>query len=263
MSLAHGADAQLKRLPSAFDVNVLLLVLAYAQIQRNPVVTFPSRAEILHSLGLHMNREHVRARVDAALDLWSVLTMQMPWHPDHKKTMPPPIEVPCREGNSFAVTVNVDWRGLGKEGYFKQVPMPLPHDAATQNLVLYLLTCVSKKFDCDGKIMRRTSPQNRVGLSRKMGLTNSASYRAFSRTCFEADKWLRKHGGALVKWDIQEKNVIFDIKDPKIKHSKAQVGEQNETTSEETRTLMERMSRPLAEDKYRGGERWISVPDDF
>ena len=142
LSLAHGADARLRRLPSAFDVNVLLLVLAHTQIHGDHVVTFPSRNEIFHSLGLHRNTAQYRKSVDAALALWSALTIQMPWHPHHKKTMPPPIEVMCSKGSSLTVTVTLAWRDLGKEetGYFKQVPLPLPHDAATQNLVLRLLS---------------------------------------------------------------------------------------------------------------------------
>ena len=146
--LAHGAHARLKRLPSAFDVNVLLLVLARAQIQGDPVVTFPSRAAIFQALGLSVNRARYRERVDAALELWSAMSIRMPWHP-HKKTMPPPIEVTCSKGSSLTVTVSEAWRDLGKKktGYFKQVPLPLPHDAATQNLVLSLLTCVSEEFD--------------------------------------------------------------------------------------------------------------------
>ena len=160
LRLAHGADARLKRVPSAFDVNVLLLVFARAQIQGDPVVTFPSRAAIFQALGLSLNRAGYCERVDAALAFWSALTIRMPWHPDNKtmpyKTMPPPIEVACRKGSALTVTVTPAWRDLGKKktGYFKQVPLPLPHDAATQNLVLSLLTCVSEEFDCDGEIMR-------------------------------------------------------------------------------------------------------------
>ena len=79
--LAHGAPARLKRLPSAFDVNVLLLVLARAQIQGDPVVTFPSRAAIFQALGLSVKRARYRERVDAALELWSAMSIRMPWYP--------------------------------------------------------------------------------------------------------------------------------------------------------------------------------------
>ena len=202
-----------------------------------------------------MNRAQYRKRVDAALDLWSALTIQMPWHPHHKKTMPPPIEVMCSKGSSLTVTVTFAWRDFGKKetGYFKQVPLPLPHDAATQNLVLTLLS-----FDCDGETMRRTAPLNREGLGEKIGLTHPSSYRAFSRTCFEADKWLRKHGVALVKWSIEDKKVFFDIKNLKIKPSKAQIKEQDEKASEETKSLMETMSQLKTKDEYRKVERWFA-----
>ena len=288
--LAHGAHARLKRLPSAFDVNVLLLVLARAQIQGDPVVTFPSRAAIFHSLGLSVNRARYRERVDAALELWSAMSIRMPWHP-HKKTMPPPIEVTRSKGSSFTVTVSVAWRDLGKKktGYFKQVPLPLPHDAATQNLVLSLLTCVSEEFDGDGEIMRRTSPRNKVNLCRKIGLTHSTSCRAFKRACLEADEWLRKHGGALDSWwRTKDKNVIFVIKNPKVKRSKAQVKKQEEKEFEELERIdrefdqPKRMGRPprlhQQEEAMRWHELeeamrwhndikpvdpWISIPDDF
>ena len=288
--LAQGAHARLKRLPSAFDVNVLLLVLARAQIQGDPVVTFPSRAAIFHSLGLSVNRARYRERVDAALELWSAMSIRMPWHP-HKKTMPPPIEVTCSKGISLTVTVSVAWRDLGKKktGYFKQVPLPLPHDAATQNLVLSLLTCVSEEFDGDGEIMRRTSPRNKVNLCRKIGLTHSTSYRAFKRACLEADEWLRKHGGALDSWwRTKDKKVIFIIKNPKVKRSKAQVKKQEEKEFEELERIdrdfdqPERMGRPprlhQQEEAMRWHELeeamrwhndikpvdpWISIPDDF
>ena len=288
--LAHGADARLKRLPSAFDVNVLLLVLARAQIQGDPVVTFPSRAAIFQSLGLSVNRAQYRERVDAALELWSAMSIRMPWHP-HKKIMPPPLEVTCSKGSSLTVTVSLAWRDLGKKktGYFKQVPLPLPHDAATQNLVLSLLTCVSEEFDGDGEIMRRTSPRNKVNLCRKIGLTHSTSYRAFKRACLEADEWLRRHGGALeFWWRTKDKKVIFIIKNPKVKRSKAQVKKQEEKEFEELERIdrefdqPKRMGRPprlhQQEEAMRWHELeeamrwhndikpvdpWISIPDDF
>ena len=235
--LAHGADVRLKRLPTEFDVNVLLLILARAQMQDDTVVTFPSRAAIFQALGLSVNRARYRKRVDAALELWSALTIRMPWHPD-KRTMPPPIEVTCSKG-ALTVTVTQAWRDLGKKetGYFKQVPLPLPHDAATQNLVLSLLTCVSEVFDCAGEIMLRTSPRNKMALCRKIGLTHSTSYRVFNGACLEADTWLRKHGGELdFCWSTKDKNVLFVIKNPKVKRSKAQAKKRDEKELEESRS---------------------------
>jgi len=279
--LAQGAPARLKRLPSAFDVNVLFLVLARAQIQGDPVVTFPSRAAIFHSLGLSVNRARYRERVDAALELWSAMSIRMPWYP-HKKTMPPPIEVTCDKGSSFTVTVSEAWRDLGtkKTGYCKQVPLPLPHNAATQNLVLSLLTCVCEEFNCDGEIIRRTSPRNKVALCQKIGLTHSTSYRAFSRACDEADAWFRKHGGELdFWWRTKDRNVLFSIKNPKVKRSKAQVKKQEEKEFEESERIdrefeqLVRMGRPPSKDQQeevmrwligdKKVERWVSIPDDF
>ena len=170
------------------------------------------------------------------------------------KTMPPPIEVTCSKGSALTVTVTPAWRDLGKKktGYFKQVPLPLPHDAATQNLVLSLLTCVSEEFDCDGEIMRRTSPRNKKALCRKIGLTHSTSYRAFNRACLEADTWLKKHGGELdFWWTTRDKNVLFVIKNPKVKRSKAQAKKQEEKASEETKRLMERIRQPLTKNEYK------------
>ena len=289
--LAQGAPARLKRLPSAFDVNVLFLVLARAQIQGDPVVTFPSRAAIFQALGLSVQRARYRERVDAAFELWSAMSIRMPWYP-HKQTMPPPIEVTCSEGSSFTVTVSVAWRDLGKKktGYFKQVPLPLPRNAATQNLVLSLLTCVSKEFDSDGEIMSRTSARNKVNLYRKIGLTHSTSCRAFSRACDETDGWLRKHGGALEFWRCtKDKNVRFVIKNPNVKRSKEQVKKQDETEFEESERIdrefdqpermggrrdydrTKRMGRPLRKDQqeeamrwpFRDEEGWFSIRDDF
>ena len=180
--------------------------------------------------------------------------------------MPPPIEITCSKGSSLTVTVTQAWRDLGKKktGYFKQVPLPLPHDAATQNLVLSLLTCVSEEFDCDGEIMRRTAPRNRVALCRKIGLTHSTSYRAFNRACLEADAWLKKHGGALDLWcTTRDKNVLFAIKNPKVKRSKAQVKKQEEKAAEESEKLKEefeqlmRMGRPPRKDEQEEAMRWF------
>ena len=65
-------------------------------------------------------------------------------------------------------------------------------------------------------------------------MTHSTSYRAFKRACLEADEWLRKHGGALdFWWRTKDKNVIFVIKNPKVKRSKAQVKKQEEKEFEE------------------------------
>ena len=297
--LARGAPARLERLPSAFDVNVLLLVLARAQIQGDPVVTFPSRAAIFQALGLSVQRARYREHVDGALELWSAMSIRMPWYP-HKKTMPPPIEVTCSKGSSFTVTVSVAWRDLGKKktGYFKQVPLPLPVTPQPRTSSCLCLLANIEEFDCDGEIMRRTSPRNKVNLCWKIGLTHSTSCRAFSRACDETDKWLRKHGGALeFRWCTKDKNVRFVIKNPKVKRSKEQVKKQDETEFEESERIdrefdqperidrefdqperfdrkfdqPKRMGRPRRKDQqeeamrwpFKNEEGWFSIRDNF
>ena len=220
---------------------------------RRPRCNIPFACRDLPLAGLSVNRAQYRKRVDAALELWSAMSIRMPWHP-HKQTMPPPIEVTRSKGSSFIVTVSVAWRDLGKKktGYFKQVPLPLPHDAATQNLVLSLLTCVSEEFDGDGEIMRRTSPRNKVNLCQKIGLTHSTSCHAFKRACLEADEWLRKHGGALDSWwRTKDKKVIFVIKNPKVKRSKAQVKKQEEKEFEELERIDRDFDRPKRMEDHR------------
>ena len=92
-------------------------------------------------------------------------------------------------------------------------------------------------------------------------MTHSTSYRAFNRACLEADTWLKKHGGELDFWCTnRDKKVLFFIKNPKVKRSKAQAKKQEEKESEETKRLMERLRQPLTKNEYKY-ERWFSLPD--
>jgi hypothetical protein len=66
-------DAQ-RRLPDAFDVAVLFLILRQARMSKSRTVKFPSQAAMLRELGLAARVRH-RRRLEQALTLWSQLSI--------------------------------------------------------------------------------------------------------------------------------------------------------------------------------------------
>ena len=73
--LPGDVDERLIRHPTAFDMNLLFLLLSEARRQKTEQVEFASRAALLRALGFGIDRANMR-RLDEALELWSVLSIQ-------------------------------------------------------------------------------------------------------------------------------------------------------------------------------------------
>jgi hypothetical protein len=144
--LPTNASARMRRCPSALDMNVLFQLLAEAQ---GPVKTkqieFASFAVLLRRLGL-AKRCRERARVEASLLYWTRASIRWShWYRVGGQhihlSLPPPITDAERDGNRITIRLHRDWYELARaKGYYLWLPLPLPPQAAVQNLVLLILT---------------------------------------------------------------------------------------------------------------------------
>jgi hypothetical protein len=176
LQLPANVPAGLKRFPTAFDFNVLMVLLRQAQVERTNKIQFRSYNRILKAMRLPpQSRE--RAKVRSALRLWSVLGFNFrqwwdaspafkdeggvpSWH-DHRarglpgknrwqkrailKQLPPPrmrgsvrrsLPPPIEMLDGLRMRIAAAW--LPKV-YFERMVLPLPQRAAAQNLVLWLI----------------------------------------------------------------------------------------------------------------------------
>lgn len=195
-----------RRIPTGFDLNVLFSVLAQASKYDSHTVKLGSKSRLLVKLGLSVNTRN-RHHLSDALHLWSGLTVTH--HSWHRKgehttyTLPPPFEQIDR---GLVITVADRWCKAG-QAYFKQVPLPLPHHAAVQNLILWVLT--AKLNERIGQIRVST-------LCRKLGLLHAHRRETLLLCIKEARRWFRDHGGELrckisgdrVEWTVAEPSEV-------------------------------------------------------
>src|SRR5262245_27255308 len=87
----------LRHAPSAFDMNVVFLLIADAQNTKTRALEFPSAVAMLAALG-HRGDSRNRRRLENTLDYWRVLTLchrtwRLAKREGHvKKILPPPIK---------------------------------------------------------------------------------------------------------------------------------------------------------------------------
>jgi hypothetical protein len=140
--LPYNIDPQIRHCPTAFDINLLLRLLAHAQQHIAHKIRFGSHAEVLRLLQVPVNHRY-RQHLRHALRLWRHLSLRhRHWHKVGQGAIPvklaPPIERLFTQ-HGLRLTLNRQWIRLGKD-YFSKIVLPLPNDAATQNLIL-LLSC--------------------------------------------------------------------------------------------------------------------------
>jgi len=212
--------AELKRFPSATDINVLLALLCYARMGRK----FRSQKELLEVAGLSNNARDLRL-LESSLEFWQVLQLvfatwwdnsrvkdgqcgvfdynkigkkkrgRVPWQ------LPPPIE--RRDG--YDVTMSKAW--LSK--YTLSVPLPLPRHAAVQNLLLWLLVRAGDPHPETNVIDYRSEV-----FYNKVGLKHHNRAQRFRPIVEEAKSWLEKHGGCL-DWCAKDGRMVFCVMKPK------------------------------------------------
>ena len=103
--LPAKAEEEMRRCPSALDMNVLFQLLAEAQrTNATTRVEFASLSDLLRRLGLE-ERDRERKRVVSSIAYWSVLSIEWQrWYVPRRRhvvhTMPPPVEDGGRNGQS-------------------------------------------------------------------------------------------------------------------------------------------------------------------
>lgn len=202
----------LRRCPTAFDFNVLALILAQVRA-REREVKFPSAVAMLGDLGMSISTRTRHQLVDA-LQYWAALSIRYRdcWH--HRvgqapitKTVPPPFTSVVKNGHRMRVVVRKEWIDLRKR-YFCSVDLPLPMQAAAQNLVLAVATSIKEW----GKPKER-----RVwSLCRKIGLTHSTYVTQFWRMLNDSgsvlNKYYASHGKVLEVQRRKGKKVMLEVK---------------------------------------------------
>jgi hypothetical protein len=246
-----NARARMRRCPSALDMNVLFQLLAEAQ---RPVKTkqieFASSAVLLRRLGL-AERSRERARVKASLLYWTRTSIRWPrWYRtggQHiRLTLPPPIEDAKRDSNCITIRLHRDWCELAQaKGYYMWLPLPLPPQAAVQNLVLLILTqkltggdprAESNEllvahpdlyFDAMAALTRSL---DRWWVARKMGLLHKQRNKVLNRAVDQAAGWFAVHGGKLKLVtaadddDIPSVQIAFRYARPRVPRRKSSMG---------------------------------------
>jgi hypothetical protein len=202
-TFAPDIDKATARCPDGFDMNVLLLILGTAQHRGNPQVTFQSRSEMLRTLRYGTDTRQLR-RLDATLAFWQAASLRMSkWYvakrgkgPGRRgwrrkggtrgvHELPPPIEVQVA-GGRVKVRIADAWLALNDD-YFEKVPLPLPRQAATQNLVLMMM--VSRD---QGPEFVHQRPQR--SFCRKLGLNHRRRNQVLARAMEQAEAWFQQHG---------------------------------------------------------------------
>ena len=128
--IERDGAADLRHCPTAFDINVLLLVLGMAQDRGKRTVALPSSGAILKALGRGVDSGN-RRLLKTALQYWNALSIWFDcWHQKGKKkrvtkTLPPPIQSLADDGRQLKVTIREEWLALN-EGYFTTLHLPLP-----------------------------------------------------------------------------------------------------------------------------------------
>src|SRR5262249_23032297 len=235
--LRADAPVSLRHCPSALDMNVLFQLLAEAQRGGGTTrIEFTSAAVLLRRLGFE-SRNRNRARLTESLIYWSEVSIRWPrWYDRQqytKLTLPPPVADAERRGNRIIVTLHPDWlQNACAKGYYAWSPLPLPAAAATQKLVLVILTselqgglfgAAELQFDYFYTGAALTRAMDRWWLTRKMGLIHKQRNQVLDHAVVAAARWFAENGGNLKLVsradgddDMPSRKVAFRLKTPRV-----------------------------------------------
>lgn len=231
LMLPATASAPMRRCPSALDINVLFQLLA--EVQRKGAtrqIEFSSLAALLRRVGLPA-RDRERARVEASVMHWTRLSISYQhWYRNGghaARSLPPPVEDAVRDGNQIKITLDRDWYNLAREkAYYEWVPLPLPRQAAVQNIVLNILTqdaaqAHDPELALDGYFERAapvTKAMDRCWLARKIGLLHKNRNSVLDRAVDKSAEWFAANGGRLevVAASPDEERIAFRYAKPRL-----------------------------------------------
>lgn len=235
--LPADVEPQLRRYPTGFDTNVLFLLLAEAKKQNRNKIEIPSRAYILRALGFGVDYKNLK-RLNEALAFWSVLSITFNnWYSstynrinkiktyqgeNSASRLPPPIQSFSLD-QGVKMTLSQRWLVELHQNFWVKVPLPLPSDAAAQNLILCLL--VTMKKDGDVYVSKRRRVRQ---LCRKIGLNHTTRNQSLQRAIESMqDYFKRNHLRQLSEYIIQDGKILFLFKRakrrPKLKAKKPKV----------------------------------------
>jgi hypothetical protein len=211
------------RLPTGFDMAVLFELLATARLTISGEVTVAAIADFLRRLGVADNWRYRRQLTDA-FELWQALHVTFDqWYVAHPvrarrmvKLRPPltPLQSRKRRGLCFKLDAGwLDWQTT----FFEKIRLPLPVNAATQNIVLTVHCGVSEVSDEHDFTGRLWAPRVHA-FARKIGLEHRHRS-VLQKALDEASRWYIAHGGMLLPFfqndRIDLKATIPDVRNQK------------------------------------------------
>jgi hypothetical protein len=205
--LPYDTPERRRRLPTAFDMNLLFLALAEVQRTGNANITLRSFAAILRDLGLTTHTKN-RKLLKASFALWNklIISFEGCWYLDkgehETRDLPPPFVKVRYQGNVIAVTVDSAWAQIitetnryarsGRAGYYVRVPLLLPLNACDQNAVLMVLTAtVAQRLD----EIQITKEVGRSSFARKIGLGRKNRAKRLNAVLERVNRWFLDSGG--------------------------------------------------------------------
>jgi hypothetical protein len=119
------------------------------------------------------------------------------------RTLPPPVQDADRDGSRIWIRLHPAWYKLAQaSGYHLWLPLPLPPQAAAQNLALLIST--QRSAEEDGAVIephpddsRLTQAMDRWWLARHLGLLHKQRNRVLDRAVDKAAVWFSANGGEL------------------------------------------------------------------
>lgn len=209
------------RLPSGFDMAVLCQLLATARLTEKDAVTVAGVADLLRLLGVADNWLH-RRRVKDALELWQALHLTFDqWYVAHPvrahqmvKLRPPlmPVQATTRRAQCFKL--DADWLRW-QATFFEKIRLPLPVNAAAQNIVLTVRCGVGVLSDdpADNFSGRRFAARVHV-YARKIGLEHRHRT-TLQKALDEASSWYVDNKGMLLAF-FQDGRIVLKETIPEV-----------------------------------------------
>ena len=218
MRLHADVPEETRRAPTAVDMAVLFAVMAEVQAAGGVVighrgerrrervirsVEWPSMTSLIKSVGLDpVVGSRARSQVRSALDYWQSVELiyRNVWRAKGSvaqiRKLPPPIEAVTRRGRRLVIKVAPAWRDVAAaDGYYAEIPLPLPSAPAAQNLVLWTLAqdlVAGRRPQSEKKGIRKLDTR---WLTRKVGLDSSRRNATLETAVEAARAWFVANDG--------------------------------------------------------------------